>query len=131
MTKKCASCKIEKEIKDFTRGESCKDGIRTHCKKCRAEESKTYKLLHKEQTQRQRQKERLIKYGVTIEEYIRLSKNQNGKCAICRKEMNLCIDHNHKNGKIRGLLCRNCNFGIGFMEDSIKLLEKAIRYLKK
>lgn len=131
MTKRCTFCKREKEIEDFSRGKSNKDGFRGHCKKCRAKEERIYKLLHKEQTQKQRIKEKLIKYGLTIEEYIQLFKNQNGKCAICEKEMNLSIDHNHKNGKIRGLLCRNCNFGIGFMEDSTRLLEKAIKYLKK
>jgi hypothetical protein len=64
---------------------------------------------------------------------------QNGVCWICEKrtrgrgeEKNtLAVDHNHKTGKIRGLLCSNCNTGLGNLRDSIELLEKAITYLKE
>ncbi len=45
--------------------------------------------------------------------------------------MNFSVDHNHNTGKVRGLLCNNCNAGIGLFQDSIKILEKALLYLKK
>ncbi|MFN8579296.1 MAG: endonuclease domain-containing protein [Candidatus Sericytochromatia bacterium] len=74
-------------------------------------------------------------YGLSKEEYLKMSKNQNGVCAICKGKCygnrRLYVDHNHINGKIRGLLCNNCNSGIGMLKDSIELLLVAIEYLKK
>ena len=52
-------------------------------------------------------------------------------CQICGKDgdVELCVDHDHKTGKVRGLLCRYCNLGIGNLQDSPKLLRSAISYL--
>jgi hypothetical protein len=64
------------------------------------------------------------------EHYDRQLKKQKGKCAICQDEMvKPQIDHNHKTGKLRALLCKGCNIKVGVMES--KLLPKVIRYLKK
>jgi len=76
----------------------------------------------------------LTKYELTIIEYSELYRTQEGKCAICQVQFSnenpSNIDHNHHTGKVRGLLCGNCNKGIGFLRDSIPYLEKAIEYLK-
>ena len=74
-------------------------------------------------------------FGITVEEYNTLFQKQDGKCAICKihqKELNkrLAVDHCHITDTIRGLLCTNCNTGIGNLRDSIELLEAAIKYLK-
>lgn len=76
---------------------------------------------------------------IAKEEYYRLIEKQNNKCAICfnnetkqRKDGTLsplCIDHCHKTGKVRGLLCNKCNRGIGFFKDNINNLKNAIDYL--
>lgn len=73
------------------------------------------------------------RYGITTKEYWELVAKQNGKCAICSKSdgKKLHIDHNHKTGKIRGLLCGNCNRGIGMFEDNVFLIESAKVYLSK
>lgn len=77
------------------------------------------------------------RYGLTIEEYDRLLKAQNNKCAICgntndnKKPKKLCIDHNHKTGKIRGLLCDKCNTTLGRINDDISILSAMISYLNK
>ena len=79
-------------------------------------------------------KNKLIKkFGITLEHFNLMLKNQNNKCAICKKEecRNLAVDHDHKTGKIRGLLCLNCNTGLGSFKDNLDLLLKAINYLKK
>ena len=72
---------------------------------------------------------------LTSKEYINLCVKQNNVCAICENKCptgyNLAIDHNHITGEIRGLLCINCNGGLGNFKDSIKLLDKAIIYLKE
>ena len=78
-------------------------------------------------------------YKMTLAEYQVLYDEQGGVCLICGNKQSgrgaakntLCVDHNHTTGKVRGLLCTNCNTGIGNLRDSIELLEKAIQYLKE
>ena len=72
---------------------------------------------------------------MTLEEHQKLFEKQQGRCAICNKhqsELNkeISIDHSHKTGKVRGLLCNNCNSGIGYFNDNKELLIKAISYLE-
>lgn len=74
------------------------------------------------------------KYGITPEQYNLLKQNQNNKCKICGKDEamtrnGLVIDHDHKTGKVRGLLCSSCNTGLGRFKDSVNYLEQAIKYL--
>ena len=80
-------------------------------------------------------KQELKQYGLTIEEYNQMFVDQNGVCAICKEQSqngtNLCVDHCHTTGKVRGLLCTGCNVGIGRLKDSVELLESAIGYLTK
>ena len=70
---------------------------------------------------------------VVDDEYDRLFAQQNGCCAICHSSAEgrrLVVDHDHKTGKIRGLLCLGCNVGIGHLRDDVTILESAINYLK-
>lgn len=71
-------------------------------------------------------------YNITKEEYNKLFEKQTGRCAICFSEskIKLSVDHCHKTGRVRGLLCRKCNLGIGFLKDSVEFLNKAIKYLQ-
>lgn len=74
-------------------------------------------------------------YGLTPDDYTRLFEKQDGKCAICKTPQEklssrLHVDHDHKTGKIRGLLCQKCNHGLGQFNDNPKLLHMAIKYLK-
>ena len=71
------------------------------------------------------------KYGMSLEEFEDLSKKQNRKCKICGRYMNkIDIDHNHKTGEIRGLLCNSCNRGIGHFKENTLSLIKTIKYLR-
>lgn len=71
------------------------------------------------------------KYGLTVERYNELVRAQNGQCEICNKKPNrLVVDHKVQ-GSYRGLLCSNCNVGIGMLQDSVLILLSAIQYLKK
>ena len=75
-------------------------------------------------------------YGMTVTDYENLFKAQQGKCAICGTtdpfpSPCLCVDHCHRTGVVRGLLCFNCNISIGRMNDDPALLLAAIRYLKR
>jgi hypothetical protein len=86
------------------------------------------------------------KFGITAEDYNLIKKSQGGVCAICEGvsdtrrrgtvdgknvEMSLAVDHNHKTGKVRGLLCTGCNTSLGKFKDNPALLRKAIQYLEK
>ena len=71
-------------------------------------------------------------YGLTDIQYQELLKSQNGGCGICgkiKKKYNLSVDHDHKTGKIRGLLCSPCNRALGILGDSSEALQKVLRYL--
>lgn len=74
-------------------------------------------------------------YNMTLEEYQTLLKNQDNKCAICKIDQKDCnkrmsVDHCHRTGKIRGLLCDGCNRGIGYLGDSIARILEAAEYLR-
>lgn len=101
-------------------------------------QSKNYHLSHKNKYKNNR----LLKnFGISLKEYKRLLKNQKSVCAICGKKeinlgfhgkiKNLSVDHDHNSKVIRGLLCDNCNHGIGCFKDNIKIMKKAIKYLEK
>jgi hypothetical protein len=75
---------------------------------------------------------RLHKHGITKEDYAIRLKDQQGKCAICGcLPKKLCVDHDHETGKIRGLLCNNCNLMLGHSKDSVERLRNAADYLDK
>jgi len=81
-----------------------------------------------------RSKEMERNFGITLKEYENMLEQQNGRCAICDKPpttIRLAIDHCHESGAVRGLLCANCNRGLGYFKDEISFLEAAIAYLQK
>ena len=131
-TKRCAKCKGDKPLSDFNKCNKRKDGLRSYCKVCYSLRNIQYRNNHPK-----RYKDRRLKqnYGISLYDYNLLFLKQEGKCAICsthQKDLksNLGVDHNHKTNKVRGLLCFNCNMGIGYLKDNIKTLSKAISYLK-
>ena len=75
-------------------------------------------------------------YGITLADYDRMVEKQDGKCAICESTeprsngARFAIDHDHKTGKVRGLLCGLCNTAIGKFKDDVALLQSAIEYLR-
>lgn len=94
-------------------------------------------ILHKLGEYRKRVEKRSqlrTKYGMTLEEYEELLKQQNDVCAICKnpcsRSKTLSVDHCHKTDKNRGLLCNSCNNGLGFFKDTLEYLREAIKYLE-
>lgn len=76
----------------------------------------------------------LQKFGITLEKYNEILTNQSGCCKICKTHESkltkaLAVDHNHATGEIRGLLCHNCNIGLGHFKDSENLLLTAAQYI--
>jgi hypothetical protein len=72
-------------------------------------------------------------FGISPAKFDEMIISQNGKCALCDKPImkRPCMDHDHKTGKVRAILCLQCNSGLGHFEDSIQLVEKALVYLRK
>lgn len=99
--------------------------------KIKAAARKSYQKNKAEQVARKR----FRVYGMTQEQYDQLLEDQGGVCAICQNECPtgyaLAIDHCHETKEIRGLLCGNCNNGLGRFKDSTKLMKLAIEYLEK
>lgn len=77
----------------------------------------------------------LRQFGLTEEKYKSLSKSQGDRCAVCRglqlKGKSLAVDHDHRTGRIRGLLCTPCNTGIGLLGDSYEGVASALSYLRR
>jgi 5-methylcytosine-specific restriction endonuclease McrA len=97
-----------------------------------AEQKRAYAAKHKDRIRNSL----LKKYGMSEADYQRMLLAQNGKCAICGSTESgtsattcLAVDHCHKTGAVRGLLCGPCNKGIGHLKDDISLLYAAITYL--
>ena len=86
----------------------------------KTDKGRLYRLRHKN------------KIDIDFEEYQRMFIKQKNLCAICKRpeqKKSLAIDHCHKTGKVRGLLCQKCNRGIGCFDDNVELLKNAIHYL--
>lgn len=144
-SKKCPCCGEVKPTTEFTRqkGQNGKWGFHSHCKKCKSKRTMKYHLNNPEKHKITVIKQKLKKlYGLTIEDIEGMLKNQNYKCAICGREIFLHgssvdknkiarVDHNHETGKVRGLLCDDCNIGLGKFMDNTEYLLGAISYLNK
>ncbi len=73
-------------------------------------------------------------YGITVDDYNRMLKQQKGVCFICRRApgtRRLAVDHDHKTGAVRGLLCSRCNRGLQWFSDDPKKLSRAVVYLRR
>lgn len=117
-TKICGKCKKKKTLDAFHKNKDGKYGRRSYCKEC-------VKVYYKEKYIKDAEKYKWMAieriYGVTEADYDRMFKEQKGCCAICGKHQSefvkaLCIDHNHKTEKVRGLLCKSCNLDLGVYE---------------
>jgi hypothetical protein len=113
--------------------------MRERCRRWHAENTDVARARAKahyhENKDRHRSTRLLRKYGISLIEYDVLLAAQGGKCAICGRErptrgdQMLQVDHCHRTGKVRGLLCSPCNTVLGFLEDNPQALQAAIVYL--
>lgn len=124
--KRCHKCGKMKWIKRFNRCRSRADGHSATCRQCWAE-------YQAERTLRR-------KFGMTPADYDAMLEAQSGGCAICGttdgmvhrgRVQRLPVDHCHKTETVRGILCTNCNNGLGRFKDDPALLRKAADYLER
>lgn len=133
MAKRCTKCGVIKDISEFYKHKNYKNGLYSQCKKCCVKITTQYrktengkKTVRKYQKTGKRKssarKQRLKKnYNITLEQYDKMFEQQNGVCMICggtnENGRRLFVDHDHKTGKTRSLLCIVCNTKIGVLED--------------
>jgi hypothetical protein len=147
-TKVCNKCQVEKPITEFYARNKSKGhlGLKYMCKTCENEKGRLkyhaeYKhepAHYKKQYVRKIQKQ----YGITEEEYTLLWENTKGVCKICNATMESAlfkntrgvravVDHCHKTGDIRGIICHKCNGGLGQFDDDLENLKRAVQYLEE
>ena len=156
--KVCTTCKIEKEITEFSKDKNEKDGYTYNCKVCRnkrynewaknnkdkireknAKKSESRKAYYQSErgVESSRRAHLKRKYNMTLENYGELLEKQNGVCEICGEPEGcvrntfLAVDHCHNTNKVRGLLCTSCNRAIGLLKENINTLNNMIEYIKK
>lgn len=109
------------------------DFIAKHYAECYCSKQCANKNMYKKSRLKQLNKGYQLKkqYGLSLEDFLALQEYQNSSCAICGKvTTKLYVDHCHTTGKVRGLLCMNCNTGLGHFKDNQTFLAKAIEYLE-
>ena len=155
MAKKCTKCGKKKSEEEFTRDRKAPSGLTYWCKACYRE----YRRLHAARTTARRHGRSVkrkvadlawadgyrhsdkgrnwrlkFKYGISLAVYDYIWDRQKGVCKICglpnKDGKKLSVDHDHKTGKVRGLLCNRCNRGLGVFRDDPEILHKATEYLK-
>jgi hypothetical protein len=139
--KTCTGCKQEKSLTEFfSRGGKLSHLYKSQCKLCMQAKRQEWAEQNREQLNDWRRNNwvasgrRFRRRGATQKMYDEMYEAQKGCCALCNEPEEkfswLCIDHDHETGKIRGLLCPNCNRGIGLLGDDANLLKKAAEYIE-
>lgn len=122
--KKCAKCEEIKSLSSYSLTTS--GNLRGACKKCRSKQNSGAPA---------RDRKLKFKYKISHQDYLVMLEKQNGGCMGCGARAEdqyhgvLDVDHNHKTGKVRGLLCNNCNRLLGFAGDNHSVLSNLAAYL--
>jgi hypothetical protein len=111
--KTCSGCGENKPLEDFYKKKSGKHGVGSKCKACLAHYQRKYY------------------YDLSPEEYEEKLKRQGGGCAICGSSGELHVDHSHRTGQVRDLLCRRCNTALGFFEKDANLMRLFVQYMER
>lgn len=117
-----------------------KDKVQARQKEWRAKNLEYVQTKSKEYYQKGKDRQRNLtlsrQYGISLDEYEEMLVRQSGACAICGSTdsgaagKSFSVDHCHESGKVRSLLCRGCNIGVGHFKDDPELLEAAARYIR-
>lgn len=147
--KKCNKCGETKALVEFFKDKGFSDGHSSICKVCKKKATYEWREKNKDvynagaKRWRDNNKDKEYgheikrRYGLTLEKYNEMLATQDYKCALCNKKHNdkikrgrLYVDHCHAGGQVRSLLCGGCNSALGYFNDDIELMEKAIAYLR-
>lgn len=131
--KTCRKCGHSKPLVEMV--SAGKDKWATLCKLCRKAHERARYAASKAVVTNNRRKMLKSKWGMEPADFDRMLAEQGGACAVCsgptKAGHHYCIDHCHTTGKIRGLLCHDCNMGIGKLGDTAASVAKALAYLNE
>ncbi len=148
--KRCSRCGQTKPVSEFNKYtdaaapingwryysrciECSKEGCREYGAKTRNRRNERLRNWRKKNPDKARAGNRRkilrYKYGITEQDYDNMACRQGHKCILCGREMKLVVDHCHKTGRVRGLLCNRCNTTLGWVESRPDMLEKIVHYL--
>ena len=147
-TKKCAICKETKDESCFGVYRCMPDGLNWACKDCAKTRRKGYYRVNRDKeiarstkykaNNRDKVKNTILlrKYGITLEEYLCILKQQNFCCAICKNhedsfEDRLVVDHDHSTNRVRALLCHGCNLALGSIKENVATAQNLVEFLIK
>jgi hypothetical protein len=133
--KTCTGCKDTKDTSLFVADHRLKSGIGSRCKACQAVINKRNREL-RGTTDAERDTRYQKVFGLKPRQYVEMLEEQDYKCAVCGKteqenNKRLAVDHCHKTGKIRKLLCHKCNCALGMVDDNKDMLSSLISYLRE
>lgn len=139
--KTCSICKEEKPLDAFGPDKNRCDGRKRQCRPCVATEMRKWSANNQRSVRATKMKKH---FGISIEQYEALYEQAKGCCQICgvaipshldndakKLAAKVAIDHDHKTGRVRGLLCGSCNCSIGYMLDDPARLRAAAEYLER
>lgn len=135
MFKTCPACKESKPHGDFNKSIARADGLQTECRICKASRDKKYheknrdKIIERKSRPENRLNRKAKQYGISSQELSDLIISSSGLCQICKEKPGTHIDHCHETNKVRGILCTQCNVGLGMFRDNPKFLQSAGNYL--
>ncbi len=145
--KQCKSCDQKKPLDQFYSEPRVSDGRTARCKECIKTAASVHYSINKENilkrnkaeysSEQERVKKLRRTYGISLDVYEHMLKEQDHKCKICgstdprHNSGNFVVDHCHTKGHVRGLLCGECNLMLGKAHDNISTLQNAIIYLSK
>lgn len=150
--KVCSKCRRSLALDDFHQRAASKDGLMPRCKRCVVNYHRQYRKRPEFAAMKKRWDRRYantaaakaamrnrrlkVAHGIDHERFLQLLKSQGGVCAICKASKaggqgHFHVDHDHRTGRFRGLLCSNCNRGLGMFADDTARLRAAIRYLRR
>jgi Recombination endonuclease VII len=128
----CKDCEIFHTSDMFYKHSEGKNGLYPRCKNCHnAKVRKDYDPKKKKNFHLK------YLYGITLDEYERRLQDQGGSCGICKTNLpggngqNFYVDHNHSTNQVRGLICHNCNYIIGYSKENTDTLRAVIKYIDK
>jgi len=147
--RRCNTYGEEKPTSEFYKNSHRKAGFEHYCKPCWITRTTAYAKKHRAEANAARRIRRAAaggakwsledqlasRYGISVQELESLTAQQQGRCALCgdlpKFGKRLHVDHCHETGRVRGLLCLQCNAGLGQLRDDPALLRKAITYLEQ
>ena len=123
LMKRCAKCKTDKPVTQFNRSRRSRDGRQAYCKTCNRENRTQH---YRDNPDLRKNNDLWSKYRLRPDDVERMLTEQDNKCPLCERSFDVvewCVDHDHKTGAVRGLLCASCNKSLGWFENKFTAVQ--------